>query len=156
MACASSRHQNVFANYQFRHKKRADADALDVCRKIRVLISTFSHLTHLFFILQVVYGADLVIEISDVGKHQDGSYRLFYDPPYGSPPPNTTIASKDIGDSIQFSKALPGTNYNFWLFYTNETHKDWLTWRVQITTGTSRPLIFDIYSRRTSVCNILS
>lgn len=76
-----------------------------------------------------------MIEISDVNKQQDGFYRLVYDPPYGSPPPNTTISSREIGDSIQFSNGLPGTNYNFWLYYTNQTHRDWLTWRVSITTG---------------------
>lgn len=76
-----------------------------------------------------------MIEISDVNKQQDGFYRLVYDPPYGYPPPNTTISSREIGDSIQFSNGLPGTNYNFWLFYTNQTHRDWLTWRVSITTG---------------------
>lgn len=76
-----------------------------------------------------------MIEIADVNKQQDGFYRLVYDPPYGYPPPNTTISSREIGDSIQFSNGLPGTNYNFWLYYTNQTHKDWLTWRVSITTG---------------------
>lgn len=76
-----------------------------------------------------------MIEISDVNKQHDGSYRLVYDPPYGYPPPNTTISSREIGDSIQFSNGLPGTNYNFWLYYTNQTHRDWLTWRVSITTG---------------------
>lgn len=85
--------------------------------------------------LQNGFCADLVIEISDVNKQQDGFYRLVYDPPYGSPPPNTTISSREIGDSIQFSNGLPGTNYNFWLYYTNQTHHDWLTWRVSITTG---------------------
>lgn len=82
-----------------------------------------------------------MIEISDVNKQQDGSYRLFYDPPYGYPPPNTTISSREIGDSIQFSKGLPGTNYNFWLYYTNQTHRDWLTWRVSITTGKYQTMI---------------
>lgn len=88
--------------------------------------------------LQNCFCADLVIEIADVNKQQDGAYRLFYDPPYGYPPPNTTISSREIGDSIQFSKGLPGTNYNFWLYYTNQTHRDWLTWRVSITTGKYR------------------
>lgn len=86
-------------------------------------------------LLQNCFCADLVIEISDVNKQQDGFYRLDYDPPYGFPQPNTTISSRDIGDSIQFSNGLPGTNYNFWLYYTNQTHRDWLTWRVSITTG---------------------
>lgn len=88
-----------------------------------------------FPLLQNCFCADLVIEISDVNKQQDGFYRLVYDPPYGYPPPNTTISSREIGDSIQFSNGLPGTNYNFWLYYTNQTHRDWLTWRVSITTG---------------------
>lgn len=66
---------------------------------------------------------------------------MFYDPPYGYPPPNTTISSREIGDSIQFSKGLPGTNYNFWLYYTNQTHRDWLTWRVSITTGKYQTMI---------------
>lgn len=49
--------------------------------------------------------------------------------------PNKTIASRDVGDEIQFSHGLPGTRYNFWLHYTNSTHRDWLTWTVSITTG---------------------
>jgi len=60
---------------------------------------------------------------------------LDYSPPFGYPEPNTTIASREIGDEIQFSRALPGTKYNFWLYYTNFTHHDWLTWTVTITTG---------------------
>ena len=79
--------------------------------------------------------ADLVIEIPSNSGQAGAFYRLNYDPPFGLPPPNTTIASRDVGDEIQFSQGLPGTRYNFWLYYTNDTHKDWLTWTVSITTG---------------------
>lgn len=86
--------------------------------------------------LQDVRCADLAISIPNNPGLDDGaSYRLDYSPPFGYPEPNTTIASRDIGDEIQFSRALPGTKYNFWLYYTNFTHHDWLTWTVTITTG---------------------
>lgn len=97
--------------------------------------------------------ADLVIEIPSNSGQANAFYRLNYDPPFGSPPPNTTIASRDVGDEIQFSQGLPGTRYNFWLYYTNETHNDWLTWTVSITTGKSlftpfndKVLIDDVFS----------
>lgn len=76
-----------------------------------------------------------MIEIPSNSGQANAFYRLNYDPPKGSPPPNTTIASRDVGDEIQFSQGLPGTRYNFWLYYTNETLNDWLTWTVSITTG---------------------
>ena len=81
--------------------------------------------------------ADLAISIPNNQGMDDAYYRLDYSPPYGYPEPNTTIASNEIGDEIQFSRALPGTKYNFWLYYTNFTHHDWLTWTVSITTGKS-------------------
>ncbi|KAH8255163.1 hypothetical protein KR038_005320, partial [Drosophila bunnanda] len=87
------------------------------------------------FTLKDVRCADLAISIPNNPGLDDGaSYRLDYRPPFGYPEPNTTIASRDIGDEIQFSRALPGTKYNFWLYYTNFTHHDWLTWTVTITT----------------------
>lgn len=79
--------------------------------------------------------ADLAISIPNNKRLDDAFYRLDYSPPYGYPEPNTTIASNEIGNEIQFSRALPGTKYNFWLYYTNFTHHDWLTWTVSITTG---------------------
>lgn len=90
-------------------------------------------------LIQISLGADLVIEIpGNLG--QDGSYyRLDYYPPVGNPAPNATIASRDVGDEIQFSNGLPGTRYNFWLYYTNSTHHDWLTWTVSITTAPDPP-----------------
>ncbi|XP_032296419.1 tyrosine-protein phosphatase 10D isoform X2 [Drosophila virilis] len=92
------------------------------------------------FCAQHAHGADLAISIPNNPGLDDGaSYRLDYSPPFGYPEPNTTIASRDIGDEIQFSRALPGTKYNFWLYYTNFTHHDWLTWTVTITTAPDPP-----------------
>ncbi|XP_037938051.1 tyrosine-protein phosphatase 10D isoform X1 [Teleopsis dalmanni] len=88
---------------------------------------------------QHVNCADLAISIPNNQGLDDAFYRLDYSPPYGFPEPNTTIASRDIGDEIQFSRALPGTKYNFWLYYTNFTHHDWLTWTVTITTAPDPP-----------------
>lgn len=76
-----------------------------------------------------------MIEIPGNLGQDDSFYRLDYSPPYGFPAPNATISSRDVGDEIQFSHGLPGTTYNFWLYYTNATHHDWLTWTVTITTG---------------------
>lgn len=76
-----------------------------------------------------------MIEIPGNLGQDDSYYRLDYSPPYGFPAPNATISSRDVGDEIQFSHGLPGTTYNFWLYYTNATHHDWLTWTVTITTG---------------------
>jgi hypothetical protein len=78
--------------------------------------------------------ADLAIQIPG-NLNQDGIYRLDYSPPHGVPSPNTTIASRDIGDVIEFSQVLPGTKYDFWLYYSNNTRHDWLTWTASITTG---------------------
>lgn len=85
--------------------------------------------------MQICYSADIVIEIPGNLGQDDSSYRLDYFPPYGNPLPNTTIASKDVGDEIRFSNVLAGTKYNFWLYYTNSTHHNLLAWTVSITTG---------------------
>lgn len=53
--------------------------------------------------------------------------------------PNTTIASRDVGGEIQFSNVLPGTKYNFWLYYTNATHDNLLAWTVSIMTAPDPP-----------------
>lgn len=84
---------------------------------------------------QICYSADIVIEIPGNLGQDDSSYRLDYYPPYGNPLPNTTIASRDVGDEIRFSNVLAGTKYNFWLYYTNSTHHNLLAWTVSITTG---------------------
>ncbi|KAG5683461.1 hypothetical protein PVAND_012739 [Polypedilum vanderplanki] len=104
--------------------------------------STVIKILHLWILLiniQTSSSADLVIEIPGNNGQDDSFYRLDYYPPFGSPEPNTTIPSRDIGDEIQFSNALPGTKYSFWLYYTNATHHDWLTWTVSITTAPDPP-----------------
>lgn len=85
--------------------------------------------------------ADVVIEIPGNLGQADSSYRLDYHPPYGTPLPNTTIASQDVGGAgvIQFSNVLPGTKYNFWLYYTNTTHDNLLAYTVSIMTGMCDP-----------------
>lgn len=91
----------------------------------------------LLLVFQSCVAADLAIQIPG-NLNQDGIYRLDYSPPHGVPSPNTTIASRDIGDVIEFSQVLPGTKYNFWLYYSNNTRHDWLTWTASITTGEFR------------------
>jgi cadherin 5 type 2 (VE-cadherin) len=86
------------------------------------------------FVPQPCSTADLAIQIPG-NLNQDGIYRLDYNPPHGVPSPNTTIASRDIGDVIEFSQGLPGTKYEFRLYYSNNTRHDWLTWTASITTG---------------------
>ncbi|ENN80085.1 hypothetical protein YQE_03484, partial [Dendroctonus ponderosae] len=83
---------------------------------------------------EVASAAELVIHIPGNLGQEGVVYRLDYYPPFGYPAPNTTIASKDIRDVIKFSQALPGTKYDFWLYYSNATHNT-LTWTANFTTG---------------------
>ncbi|XP_011870698.1 PREDICTED: tyrosine-protein phosphatase 10D isoform X5 [Vollenhovia emeryi] len=104
-------------------------------------VSKFSGILLLLLILlaEVTYSADLAIEIPG-NLSQGGSwYRLDYSPPVGYPPPNTTIAATDIGDVIKFRDGLPGTRYEYWLYYSNSTLHDWLTWTASITTPPDPP-----------------
>merc|ERR1712106_117852 len=91
-----------------------------------------------------VGGADLVIRIPGDLSQQDGYYRLDYRPPYGSPAANTTFKPSDISDTIDFSRGLPGTKYDFWLYYSNTTIQDWLTWTASITTAPDPPTNLEI------------
>ncbi|XP_072759443.1 protein sevenless-like isoform X2 [Anoplolepis gracilipes] len=85
---------------------------------------------------QVTYSADLAIEIPN-NLSQNGSwYRLDYSPPVGSPLSNTTIAA--TGDVVKF-KGLPGTRYEYWLYYSNSTLHDCLMWTASITTPPDPP-----------------
>lgn len=94
------------------------------------------HVTVLLFLFQSCVAADLAIQIpGNLNLDLDGIYRLDYSPPHGVPAPNTTIASRDIGDVIEFSQVLPGTKYHFRLYYSNNTRHDLLTWTASITTG---------------------
>ncbi|XP_025830879.1 tyrosine-protein phosphatase 10D-like [Agrilus planipennis] len=99
----------------------------------------FSLLVCLYVVLQVgkisVWATEFVIHIPGNLGQEGVVYRLDYYPPYGYPAPNTTIASKDIQDVIKFSQALPGTKYDFYLYYSNATHNI-LTWTANFTTGT--------------------
>ncbi|CAB0035818.1 unnamed protein product [Trichogramma brassicae] len=87
----------------------------------------------------VTRSADLAIEIPGNLSQGGATYRLDYTPRVGYPPPNTTIAASDIGDVIKFRDGLPGTRYEYWLFYTNDTLHDWLTWTASITTPPDPP-----------------
>lgn len=80
-------------------------------------------------------GADLVISVPNAGSNDNAFYRIDYSPPFGYPEPNTTIPASEIGQDIKLSRVLPGSEYNFWLYYTNSTHRELLTWTVNITTG---------------------
>ncbi|KAH1020912.1 hypothetical protein HUJ04_010501 [Dendroctonus ponderosae] len=87
---------------------------------------------------KVASAAELVIHIPGNLGQEGVVYRLDYYPPFGYPAPNTTIASKDIRDVIKFSQALPGTKYDFWLYYSNATHNT-LTWTANFTTVPDPP-----------------
>ncbi|XP_035899329.1 tyrosine-protein phosphatase 10D isoform X4 [Anopheles stephensi] len=123
---------------------RMVGDAGSILTSARELfLTTFA----LALLAQQCYGADLVIEIPGNQGLDDSFYRLDYYPPIGNPAANATIASRDVGDEIQFSNGLPGTRYNFWLYYTNSTHKDWLTWTVSITTAPDPPANLTVIPR---------
>ncbi|XP_017783937.1 PREDICTED: tyrosine-protein phosphatase 10D [Nicrophorus vespilloides] len=107
----------------------------------------------LLFHIQIGKAAELVIHIPG-NLNQDGVvYRLDYYPPFGHPEPNTTIASKDIHDVITFSKALPGTKYDFWLYYSNSTHNT-LTWTANFTTVPDPPSNLSVIARNGKVAVI--
>jgi len=93
----------------------------------------------LLSLFQACQAADLVIRIPGDLSQQDGYYRLDYRPPAGSPAANTTFRPRDISDTIDFSRGLPGTKYDFWLYYSNTTISDWLTWTASITTAPDPP-----------------
>ncbi|CAH0385398.1 unnamed protein product [Bemisia tabaci] len=94
---------------------------------------------YLLVLLNACFCADLVIQIPGNLSQDSGSYRLDYSPPHGKPAPNTTIASHNIEDVIQFSQCLPGTKYDFWLYYSNSSVHDWLTWTASVTTAPDPP-----------------
>ncbi|XP_063234595.1 tyrosine-protein phosphatase 10D isoform X2 [Bacillus rossius redtenbacheri] len=97
----------------------------------------------LFLLSQLCGGEDIVIKIPRNGNlSQEGSlYRLDYTPRRGHPAPNTTFDARDISDErIQFSQGLPGTRYQFWLYYSNSSLSSWLlTWTAAITTAPDPP-----------------
>ncbi|XP_030754681.1 tyrosine-protein phosphatase 10D-like [Sitophilus oryzae] len=96
--------------------------------------------------VKIVSAAELVIHIPWSLGQEGVVYRLDYYPPFGHPAPNTTIASKNIRDVIKFSHALPGTKYDFWLYYSNATHNT-LTWTANFTTVPDPPSGLSVYVR---------
>ena len=61
-------------------------------------------------------------------------------PPIGSPAANTTLRPRDIIEKIDFSGGLPGTRYEFWLYYSNDTIREHLSWTASITTAPDPPV----------------
>ncbi|XP_017061730.1 tyrosine-protein phosphatase 10D isoform X2 [Drosophila ficusphila] len=99
------------------------------------------------FWTQHTSAADLVINVPNASSNDNAFYRIDYSPPFGFPEPNTTIPASEIGKDIKFSRALPGTEYNFWLYYTNSTHQELLTWTVNITTAPDPPANLSVQLR---------
>ena len=109
----------------------------------------FLVLTALAVILaQPVLSADLVIRIPGDLSQQDGFYRLDYNPPVGLPKTNTTFLPAAISDIFEFSQGMPGTKYDFWLYYSNSSISDWLTWTASIMLAPDPPsnLSIDVVS----------
>merc|ERR1719481_510771 len=72
----------------------------------------------------------------------------------GSPAANTTFKPKDISENIGFSGGLPGTKYDFLLYYSNSTIEDWLTWKASITTAPDPPSNLTIDVQSGKVANV--
>ncbi|XP_025830814.1 tyrosine-protein phosphatase 10D-like [Agrilus planipennis] len=106
----------------------------------------------IFYQIISVWDTEFVIHIPGNLGQEGVVYRLDYYPPYGYPAPNTTIASKDIQDVIKFSQALPGTKYDFYLYYSNATHNI-LTWTANFTTVPDPPsnLSVSVRSGKTAI-----
>ncbi|XP_069999434.1 tyrosine-protein phosphatase 10D-like, partial [Penaeus vannamei] len=87
-----------------------------------------------------VWSADVVIQIPpERVRDQDGYYRLDYWPPQGIPQPNTTFTPSQVVEGVKLTRALPGTKYDFQLYYTNATINDYPTWTASITTVPKPP-----------------
>ena len=127
--------------------------------------------------------ADLVIRIPGDLSQQDGFYRLDYNPPVGKlkglssnyfseglninqknynfpigfPSANTTFRPLDISDVIAFSRGLPGTKYDFKLYYSNSSVADYLTWTASITTAPDPPsnLSIDVVDGKNARCEMI-
>lgn len=120
------------------HELRALPPVFSLQKKITTMASKLL-LPLLLCSLQASYGADLVIRIPGDLSQQDGFYRLDYSPPIGFPAANTTFRPQAISDVIEFSRGLPGTKYDFRLYYSNSSIADWLTWTASITTAPDPP-----------------
>ncbi|XP_042885464.1 tyrosine-protein phosphatase 10D-like [Penaeus japonicus] len=115
-------------------------------RRITVLIFVISS------VLAKTWSADVVIQIpSERVREQDGYYRLDYWPPQGSPPPNSTFTPAQVVAGVNLTRALPGTKYDFQLYYTNATINDYPTWTASITTVPRPPTNLTIQSKKGKV-----
>ncbi|XP_042228695.1 tyrosine-protein phosphatase 10D-like isoform X1 [Homarus americanus] len=93
-------------------------------------------------------GADVVIQIPpERVRDQDGYYRLDYWPPQGNPPPNSTFTPAQVSQGVELTRALPGTKYDFQLYYTNGSITDYPTWTASITTVPPPPTNLTIQVR---------
>lgn len=107
------------------------------------MINSFSRFSVLFylcaiFVADTSLAANLVIQIPEITTHNSSGYRLDYSPPFGNPRPNSTFAAKDVGDVIHFSDGLPGTRYDFLLYFSNATGES-PTWTASIITPPDPP-----------------
>ena len=80
-----------------------------------------------------------------------------YESPTGFPSANTTFRPLDISDVIAFSRGLPGTKYDFKLYYSNSSVADYLTWTASITTAPDPPsnLSIDVVDGKNARCALI-
>ncbi|XP_068214264.1 tyrosine-protein phosphatase 10D-like isoform X1 [Palaemon carinicauda] len=87
-----------------------------------------------------VFGADVVIQFPpERFPDKDGFYRLDYWPPQGAPPPNTTFTPAKVVEGIELTRVLPGTKYDFQLYYCNDTLSHLPRWTASIAIVPSPP-----------------
>ncbi|XP_068214269.1 tyrosine-protein phosphatase 10D-like isoform X1 [Palaemon carinicauda] len=87
-----------------------------------------------------IFGADIVIQFPpDRFPDKDGFYRLDYWPPQGAPPPNTTFTPAKVVEGIELTRVLPGTKYDFQLYYCNDTLSHLPRWTASFATVSSPP-----------------
>ncbi|XP_068214279.1 tyrosine-protein phosphatase 10D-like isoform X4 [Palaemon carinicauda] len=95
-----------------------------------------------------IFGADIVIQFPpDRFPDKDGFYRLDYWPPQGAPPPNTTFTPAKVVEGIELTRVLPGTKYDFQLYYCNDTLSHLPRWTASFATGPNAPGRFIMWYR---------
>lgn len=98
---------------------------------------------------QAIWTADIVIQIPQSSSlfGQDGAYRLYYRPPVGIPLSNYTFRPEEVAHRLEISNALPGTEYYFWLYFTNVTFTDLPVWTANILTVPDPPTNLSVNAR---------
>ncbi|XP_066970331.1 tyrosine-protein phosphatase 10D-like [Macrobrachium rosenbergii] len=120
-------------------------------RKRRAIIACLFAVTAL---VQKVTSEDVFLPIpSELIFDEGGHYRLDYRPPYGNPPPNSTFSPLRVADGIQLTRVLPGTRYDFRLYYKNDSFTDYLIFEDSITTVPPPPsnLTIDVRGGRSAL-----